>query len=129
MRTRINQFILLFLVVVFPVKADEPHNQDSANLDYLVQAVGRLKGKTIPQAYFWLGSPQIPDSTIFAPDTKGGAFVIIVRNRRLADGSVQVFYKGDDWAHLVKAVMTWTVARAEISGVASANQWRFTEDE
>jgi len=87
------------------------------------------KAKTIAQAYFWLGSPQVPDSTIFTPDTKNGGFVMIVKKARLPDNSERVFYNDKDWNHLVDSVKKWSVSKSEIAGPASANQWKIENDE
>ena len=58
----------------------------SEPLSHLVESVERLRAKTIPQAYFWLTSPQVPHSTIFMPDGKGGGFVLIGRVFKMAEG-------------------------------------------
>ena len=104
-------------------------DKDSEPFSYLVDAVVKLKARTIPQAYFFLGSPQVPDSTVFTPDTKNGGFVMIVKKDRLPDNSERVFYSDKDWNHLVASVKKWTVSKSEIAGPAYANQWKVENDE
>ena len=105
------------------------NDQDTAPFSQLVDAVVKLKAKTIAKAYFWLGSPQVPDSTIFTPDTKNGGFVMIVKKARLPDNSERVFYNDKDWNHLVDSVKKWSVSKSEIAGPAYANQWKIENDE
>lgn len=55
--------------------------QLAIDLDPLNAAVEQLRTKTIHEGYFHLLSPQLPaGSHIFAPDTKGGAYVLIARD-------------------------------------------------
>lgn len=111
-------------MMALPAQAEQAFGK----LEDLLHAVKTLKSKTIPQAYFWLGSPGIPDSTLFVPDTKGGAFVIITKGTKAPEGTERNFYKDDAWRRLLEAVQRWTVLNSEISDLAKSNQWTFTED-
>ena len=127
-RTRVIACLMLCMVWFRSVATAAEPNQDTAKLEQLVEAVQTLKGKTIPEAYFWLGSPQVPPSTIFAPDTKGRGFVIIARNSRQNE-TLRVFYNDGDWAHLVSSVKSWTVPKADVTGVFAPNQWQMADDD
>jgi len=123
MMSKIARIFIAFAVSSVLTTSAIANAQDSAPFSYLVDAVVKLKAKTVAQAYFWLGSPQVPDSTIFTPDTKNGGFVMIVKKARLPDNSERVFYNEKDWNHLVDSVKKWSVSKSEISGPAFANQW------
>ena len=129
MMSKITRIFTAFAVSSALTTSAIADDRDTAPFTYLVEAVVKLKAKTIPQAYFWLGSPQVPDSTIFTPDTKKGGFVMIVKKARLADHSERVFYSDNDWNHLVASVKKWTVWKSEIAGAAYANQWKVEDDE
>ena len=118
-------------------------------LRHLIQAVESLRTKTIPQAYFWLDSPQAPNSTIFFPDTDGGAFVLIARFVKLPNGADaeaalaelkkswpslelpildkknnRLLYYGDEaWHHLEATMRPWSIPAKKIEGLAASNQW------
>jgi hypothetical protein len=54
--------------------------------EFLVSAVQQLRLKTIPEAYFLLSSPRLSHSLTFAPDTRGGAYVLILKDAPFPDG-------------------------------------------
>lgn len=103
-------------------------SQDTARLQDLMDAVQTLKGKTIVEAFFWLGSPQVPPSTIFAPDTKGGGYVVIARKSHKHEPA-RVYYPDADWAFLRDSVKPWTVSKADVTGVFAPNQRGMAEDD
>ncbi len=49
----------------------------------IIEAIDELRNKSIFQAYFALYSPQLPHSILFAPDTKGGVYVILTKDADL----------------------------------------------
>lgn len=128
----------------------KPSPPPSFPLSHLVESVERLRTKKIPQAYFWLMSPQVSDSTIFVPDGKGGGFVVIGRVFALPDGvdpQVELtrinkerpaskpllldnknrrllHYSDENWKHLVKVIKAWTVEHRVIEGITWSNQWK-----
>jgi hypothetical protein len=126
---------------------------DTESLSHLVEAVERLRSKEIPQAYFWLQSPQVPNSAIFFPDTKGGAFILIARVMKLprganaesalaeirkswpeselpildAENNRLLYYSDDAWIFLEETLRPWVTATENVKGLAAANQWEIND--
>ena len=118
-------------------------------LSHLIQGVEKLRTKKIPEAYFWLSSPQVPNSTIFFPDTKGGAFILIVRVMRLPEGAdaaaalVEIkkswpkselpfldkennrllYYTDVAWNHLEETLRPWSVPARDTKELAAFHHW------
>lgn len=104
-------------------------HDDWPKLPYLELSINKLKKTDIVQAYFHLESPQVPESTMFLPDTRGGGFVVIVKVWDNGGDSPHIFYKKDAWERLIKATKKWKVDRKEIAGLAYACQIDFGKDE
>lgn len=122
-------------------------------LSHLIESVERLRNKNIPQAYFWLQSPQVPNSTIFFPDTRGGAFVLIARTVKLpndadaksvlaeirqtwqkselpildARNNRLLYYSDEAWSNLEETLRTWRTGDELVESLAAANQWKIDE--
>ena len=116
------------ILSVIPTIADEANLQDTEKFEYLEKAIVKLRKKTIPEAYFWLGTPQAPNSTMFIPDTKGGGFVIIIQSANKGP-KAKVFYKEQDWEYLLKATKKWQVSTKSMQGLFASSQLNFKKDE
>lgn len=150
---RVTLRILLILAVVTPFidagAADESADSATEPLSHLIESVERLRSRSIPQAYFWLLSPQAPNSTIFFPDTQGGALILIGRVVRLPKGNDAktvlaeirevwpksdwpildeknnrlLYYSDEAWRHLEETLRPWVTDTEGIRDLAAANQW------
>ena len=124
-------------------------------LSHLVESVERLRTKDIPQAYFWLQSPQLPNSTIFFPDTRGGAYILIGLVMKLpkeADAKKALaelsktwpkselpildvknnrllYYSDEAWSHLEATLRPWATRAEEVKDLALVNQWNIAEND
>ncbi len=157
MKRRIQCAILLISVAAIQLgdAGAEDKVTDSATepLSHLVESVERLRSKKISQAYFWLLSPQVPNSTIFFPDTRGGAFILIARIMKLPKGAEAetalteiretwpksdlpildaknnrlLYYSDEAWNHLEETLRPWVTGDETVKGLAAAKQWEIDE--
>ena len=157
MRHRTRQALLAILagaILSSVAGAAEPITDSPTEpLSHLVESVERLRSKDIPQAYFWLLSPQAPNSTIFFPDTKGGAYILIGRVVKLpkdadaknalaeigetwpkselpildAKNNRLLYYSDEAWSHLEETLRPWAMGADGVKGLAAANQWDIAE--
>ena len=112
MKSKITSIFTAFAISSLLTTTAVASDQDTAPFSQLVDAVVKLKAKTIAQAYFWLGSPQVPDSTIFTPDTKNGEL--------LATGMITAL-AADTPVHVVKATYWQPVGYLEHIAEAEAS--------
>lgn len=143
------------ILSVFSHAADPITESATEPLSHLVESVERLRGKDIPQAYFWLLSPQAPNSAIFFPDTRGGAFILIAQIMKLPKGTSAItahaeisetlpesevpildaksdrllYYSDEDWIHLVKTLQPWVTEAEVVKGLAAANLWEIDQND
>jgi hypothetical protein len=151
--------IALAVVVTVGAWADDevlPEESKGEPLSHLIEAIEILRTKKIPQAYFLLQSPHIPNSTIFFPNTNGGAFILIGRvikipeetdaKTRLAEitkscpkselpildekNNRLLYYSDESWMHLEKSLLPWKSQLKDIKKIAAANPfWEIEEND
>jgi len=90
---------------------------EPAPLAQLAKAIERLRTSKAPETFFLLDSPQLPASTVFRPDTKGGAYLVIARRLKTSNGKLREFYSEGDWRHLVKSVKRWHATEADAANL------------
>jgi len=133
-----------------------PEESKMDSLSHLIETIEKLRTKKIPQAYFLLQSPQVPSSTIFFPDTKGGAFILIGRVIKLPEGADAkttfaeitkscpksklpildeknnrlLYYSDDSWIHLEKLLQPWITPAKGVKDLADSNPfWEIEEND
>jgi hypothetical protein len=93
--TKCVMTLSIAIVSILSLRAEEDLFTDPQPL---VEAIQMLRAKRIPEAFFLLISPSLSVPITFAPDTKGGAFVLVCKESSVPDEEQATIEKSLDEA-------------------------------